>query len=113
MIRERGADEEAAEKHFHVPATSLEALSANRRRCQDMEVLLCGFHVDDVCEGVIGCGRGRSLGCGVCVHVPRLPVVVVLPEHERTIKRNGSQTLRVTPESNMSPRATPSRRARH
>src|SRR3984885_1972803 len=37
MINEHVADEEAAEKHFPVPATSLEALSAIRRRCQAMD----------------------------------------------------------------------------
>ena len=33
------ADVEGTEMCFHVPATSLEALSANTRHCQDMEVL--------------------------------------------------------------------------
>ena len=54
--------EEAAEKHFPVPATSLEALSAIQRRCQDMEVLFCTFHVGDVCVGIVGGCRGRRFG---------------------------------------------------
>ena len=59
-IDEPSADEEAAEKHFHVPATSPEALSAIRRRCQDMEVLFSNFHVGEVGVGVVDCCRGRQ-----------------------------------------------------
>ena len=62
MINEHVADEEAAEKHFHVPATSLEALSAIRRHCQDMEVLFCIFHIGDVGMGIVGGCRGRRFG---------------------------------------------------
>ena len=65
-IDEPSADEEAAEKYFHVLATSLEALSTIRRRCQDMEVLFSNFHVGDVGVGVVGCCHGhwfRHLGC--------------------------------------------------
>ena len=87
VIYEHGADEKAAEKHFHVPATSLEALSAIRRCCQDMEALFGVFHVGDVgmrvvwgCRG--GC-RGRlvvSQMCGVSV------VGVLLPEVKKQDK---------------------------
>jgi len=63
MIDEHGADEEAADKCFHVPATSLEALSAIRRRCRDMEALFSSFHVGDVGGGVVGGCRGRRFGC--------------------------------------------------
>jgi hypothetical protein len=62
VMGEDGADEEAAEKCFHVPATSPEALSAIRRRCRDMEALFSDFHVGDVRVGVVvGC-RGHRLG---------------------------------------------------
>jgi len=72
VMIEAGADEEAAEKPFHVPATPLEALSAIRRRCRDMEALFSRFHVGDVGRGVVGGCRGRRFGrlvvswaCGV------------------------------------------------
>jgi len=68
-----GADVEATEICFHVPATSLEVLSAIQRRCQDMEALFSSFHVGDVGVGVVGGYRGRRFGrlvmswtCGAC-----------------------------------------------
>ena len=61
-IDEHSADEEAAEKHFHVPATSSEALSAIQRRCQGMEALFSDFHVGDVGVGVVGGWSGRRFG---------------------------------------------------
>ena len=63
-IGEHVADEEADEKRFHVPATSLEALSAIQRCCRDMEALCSDFHVGDVGVGVgVGGGcRGRRFG---------------------------------------------------
>jgi len=82
IVKECVADVEVAEKRFHVPATSLEALSANRRHCWDMEALLSGFHAGDVGVGVIGCGRACSFGCMGCVHVPTSWVVVVLSEYD-------------------------------
>ena len=81
MMREMGADVEATEICFHVPATSLEALSAIRRRCRDMEALFSSFHVGDVGVGVVGGYSGRRFGrlvmswtCGAS------DVGVVLPE---------------------------------
>jgi hypothetical protein len=72
VISEHGADKEAAEKRFHVPATSLEALSAIRRHCRDMEVLFSDFHVGDMGVGVVEGYRGHWFGrlvvsrtCGV------------------------------------------------
>ena len=62
VIGEHVADEKAAKKHFHVPATSLEVLSAIRRHCWDMEVLFSGFHIGDVGRGVVGGGRDRRCG---------------------------------------------------
>jgi hypothetical protein len=61
-IDEDGADEEAAEKRLHVLATSLEALSAIRRCCQNMEVLFSHFHVGDMGMGVVGGRRGHRFG---------------------------------------------------
>ena len=66
VIDEPSANEEDAENHFHVPATSLEALSAIRQCCQDMEVLFSNFHIGDMGVGVVGCCRGcqfHHLGC--------------------------------------------------
>ena len=60
------ADVEVAKKCFYVPATSLEALSAIRRRCQGMEALFSRFHVSDVCIRVVWSGRGCRLGYGGC-----------------------------------------------
>ena len=62
MIDKDGADEKAAKKRFHVLATSLEALSAIRRHCQDMEALFSDFHISDVGVGVIGCSFGHQSG---------------------------------------------------
>jgi len=59
VIDEHVADEKAAKKRFRVPATSLEALSAIRRCCRDMEALFSVFHVGDVGVGVVG-------GCHGC-----------------------------------------------
>ena len=89
MVDEYVADVEVAKKHFYVPAMSLEALSAIRRRCWDMEALFSVFHVGDVGVGVVWSGRGCRLGCGGCVCVPTLPMPVLLPEHERTMKEPG------------------------
>ena len=70
VIGERVADKKAAKKRFHVPATSLEALSAIRRRCQAMEALFSDFHVGDVGVGIVGGRRGRRFGhlmvLGIC-----------------------------------------------
>ena len=62
VIIKAGADKEAAEKCFHVLATPLEALSAIRRRCWDMEALFSGFHIDEVGMGKVGSYPGRRLG---------------------------------------------------
>ena len=62
MIDENGTDEKAAKKCFHVLATSLEALSAIRRHCQDMEALFGDFHVSDVGVGVVGSLFGHRSG---------------------------------------------------
>jgi hypothetical protein len=86
-INEHVADMGGAEKRFHVPATSLEALSANRRRCRDTEALFCDFHAGDVGVGMMGIGRACRLGCMWHVHVPALQVVVLLLEHDRTLKK--------------------------
>ena len=59
------ADVEVAEKHFHVLATSLEALSAIRRRCLDMEALFSDFHIGNVGVGVVGDCFSRLSGCFV------------------------------------------------
>ena len=82
MIGEHVADEEAAEKRFHVPATSLEALSAIRRRCRDMEALFSDFHVGDMGVGVVGGCRDHRFGCwGGVVDVEGGGVDVRLPEY--------------------------------
>ena len=60
MIDEDGTDEKAAKKHFHVLATSLEALSAIRRHCQDMEALFSNVGV-----GAVGSSFGHQSGCFV------------------------------------------------
>ena len=81
VIYEHGADKKAAGKRFHVPATSLEALSAIRQRCQDLKALFGVFNVGNVGMRVV-CGyrggwHGRlvvSRTCGASV------VGVVLPE---------------------------------
>jgi len=57
VIGEHVADKKAAEKCFHVPATSLEALSAIQRRCQAMEALF-----SDVGVGIMGGCRGHRFG---------------------------------------------------
>ena len=62
MIDENGADKKAAKKRFHVLATSLEALSAIRRHCQDMEALFSDFHISDVGVGVVGSFFGHRSG---------------------------------------------------
>ena len=62
-LSECATDMEAAEKRFHVPAMSLEALSANRRHCRDMEVLFSSFHIGSVGVGVMVRGRCRHLAC--------------------------------------------------
>ena len=64
VIDEYVADEKATKKHFHVPATSLEALSAIRRRCRDMEAPFSGFHIGDVGVGVMWVRRRCWLGVG-------------------------------------------------
>ncbi len=112
IIIEYVTDVEGAEKCLHVPATSLEALSANRRRCWDMEALFCDFHASDVGIWVIWSGHGCRLGCVGCVCMPTLPTQVLLPERESN-KEIGSQTLRVYTNSNMSLRITPSPRGWH
>jgi len=48
IVYEYVADVEVAKKRFYVPATSLEALSAIRQRCRDMEALFSNFHVGNV-----------------------------------------------------------------
>ena len=58
---------EDAEKRFHVVAASLEARSANRRHCCDMEVLFSIFHIGDVGIGVMGRGHGHYLVGMWCV----------------------------------------------
>ena len=66
VIDEHSANEEAAEKHFHVLATSPEALSTIRQCCQDMEVLFSDFHVGNMGVGVVGGCHGCRfchLGC--------------------------------------------------
>ena len=63
VINERITDEKAAGKHFHVLATSLEALSTIRQRCRDMEVLFSGFHVGDAGREVVGGCHGHRFGC--------------------------------------------------
>ena len=60
---EHVADEEAAEKHFHVPATSLEVLSAIQRHCRGMEALFSDFHSGGVGVGVVWSCIGRRFGC--------------------------------------------------
>ncbi len=62
MIDEHVADEKAAKKHFRVPATSLEALSAIRRCCRDMEAVFSRFHIGDAGRGVMGGCRGCRFG---------------------------------------------------
>ncbi len=52
MLGECTADVEDTEKHFHVPATLFEVLSANRRCCRDMEAHFCIFHIGNVGEGL-------------------------------------------------------------
>ena len=54
-LSECATDMEATEKRFHVPATSLGALGANRRHCRDMdmEVLFSSFHVGSMGVGVV------------------------------------------------------------
>jgi hypothetical protein len=59
-------------KGFYVLATSLEAVSAIRQRCRDMEALFSDFHVGDVGVGVVDGYFGRWFGhlavlrtCGV------------------------------------------------
>jgi hypothetical protein len=107
IIYKRFADAEATEKCFYVLATSLEALSANRRRRRDIEALLCDFHARDMCGGVMWSGRGRCLGCVGCVCGPTASRVVVFPETRENLNKLGSQTPRVSPESNTSPRVPP------
>jgi hypothetical protein len=65
---ECAADVEDAEKRFHVPVTSSEALSANRRCCRDMEALFSVFHVGEVGVGVVVVWRGRYVACTGCVY---------------------------------------------
>jgi len=62
VINEHVADEKAAKKHFHVPATSLEALSTIRQHCQAMEALFSDFHIGDMGMGIVGGCRGRRFG---------------------------------------------------
>jgi len=62
VIDKHGTDEKAAEKCFHVPATSLEALSAIRWRCQDMEAIFSSFHIGSVGVRVVGGWRGGWFG---------------------------------------------------
>ena len=62
VIGEHCADDKAAKKCFHVLAMSLEALSAIRRRCQDMEALFSGFHIGAVGVGLVGGYRGCQFG---------------------------------------------------
>ena len=62
VIDEHVTDKKAAKKHFHVPATLLEVLSAIRRHCRDMEALFSCFHISDVGRGVVGGCRGRWFG---------------------------------------------------
>ena len=62
VIDEHIADEKVAEKHFYVPATSLEALSAIRQRCRDMEVLFSNFHIGDIGVGMVGHCHGHQSG---------------------------------------------------
>ena len=68
-LSECTADVEAAEKCFHVPATSLEALSTNRQHCRDMEAHFSGFHVGSVGVRVVVRGCCRHLACMGCVRV--------------------------------------------
>jgi len=87
VIDEHVAEEEAAEKRFNVPATSLEALSAIRRRCRDMEALFSDFHIGDVRMGVVEGGRGRWCGHLVVLQTCKQGVVVgLLPEYTRIKK---------------------------
>ena len=69
MIDENGADEKATKKHIHVLATSLEALSAIRRHCRDMEALFSDFHIGNVGVGVVENCLSHWLGCFVMAWV--------------------------------------------
>ena len=62
-LSECAADVEAAEKHFHVLATSLEVLSANRQHCRDMEALFSSFHIGGMGVGVVVRGCCCHLTC--------------------------------------------------
>ena len=62
VIDEHITNEKAAEKHFHIPATLLEVLSAIRQHCRDMEALFSNFHIGDVWVGVVGGCLGHQLG---------------------------------------------------
>ena len=62
VIDEHITDEKVAEKHFYVPATSLEALSTIRRCCGDMEALFSDFHIGDIGVGMVGHCRGHQSG---------------------------------------------------
>jgi hypothetical protein len=62
VIYEHIADDNAAEKRLDVLATSLEALSAIRRRRRDMEALCSDFDNGDVRMGVVGGCRRRWFG---------------------------------------------------
>jgi hypothetical protein len=61
------------------PGNVVEALSANTRRCRDMESLFCDFHVGNVGMGVTGRGRGHSLR-GTCTGYVEPLSVVFSPE---------------------------------
>jgi len=62
VINKHVSDEKAAKKHFHVPATLLEVLSAIRQRYQDMEALFSDFHIGDMGMGVVGGWCGCQYG---------------------------------------------------
>ena len=67
VIDEHIANEKVAEKHFYVPATSLEVLSAIQQDWRDMEALFSDFHVDDMGVGVVGGCHGHHSGHFVMV----------------------------------------------
>ena len=73
------ADVEAAEKRFHVPATSSDGAKRLQRCCRDMEVFFCGFLVGDM----------------LVYHPPTTPHTPHSPEAQEVPKHRGwSKTTR-------------------